>query len=334
MADELWDEQQNLALGREDPELFIHDEVYAAVVASNRLSMIARPLNPRAQNLFSVVSSLPRTWGLDSRVHGRVLDGNYVQFLFQSENDLISVQRRAPWVFNNWFVAAQRWEDIPDVEFLTSMELWVQLRSIPCLMCVKALLDWWLKELGRSYCPYGIPLPTQRDVADEEPRMDRERCALRDDLHRSDLNFQSQNSEYSFPAPIATPPRVTAPPPNADELEAAMPWFRRSRGDIPQSASKIQQISTGSNYTPNLDYAVTFKLEVHTSSTEAGDASKRYEMGEPSRRFDQGESSHRYEGGDSSKRKHGAVNESARGNPKLKAKDHMIGGILKPSKKR
>lgn len=84
----------------------------AAAVASNRLSMIARPLNPRAQILFSVVASLPRTWGLDS-------------------TDLISVQRRAPWVFNNWFVAAQRWEDIPDVEFLTSMELWVQFRGIP-----------------------------------------------------------------------------------------------------------------------------------------------------------------------------------------------------------
>lgn len=187
----------------------------------------------------------------------------------------------------------------------------------------------------RSYCPYGIPLPAQRDVVTEDARMDRERCALRDDLHRSDLNSQSQNSEDSFPAPISTPPRVDAPPPNIDELAAAMPpWVRRSRGIFPQYASRIQQLSTGSNYSPTVDSAVTSKLEATSSSTEAEGASQRYELGETSRRFDQGESSHRYEGGDSSKRKHGEVKESARGYPSLKGKEHMIGGILKPPKKR
>ncbi|XP_020874309.1 uncharacterized protein At4g02000-like [Arabidopsis lyrata subsp. lyrata] len=408
MADELWDELQNLALGRDDPKVFIPEGVYAAAVASNRLSVIARPLNPRAQNLFSMVSSLPRTWGLDSRVHGRVLDGNYVQFLFQSESDLISVERRAPWVFNNWFVAAQRWEDIPDVDFLTSTELWVHFRGIPLPYVCEGTVRLVAERIGevllvdyqefttpqiayirvririglnarlrffqrvmfdsgesalvriqyerlrricsnylrithhRTYCPYRIPLPDQRDGDDGDPRIERERCALRDDLHRSDLNSQSQNSEASFPAPISPPPRVAAPPPNADELVAAMPWLHRSRSDHildyetpnPQSVSRIHQLSTGSNSSPTRESELTSKLEVESTSDDFGEASKIYELGETSRRFEQGESSHRFEGGESSKRKHGAVNESVRRDPKQKGKEHMIGGILKPPKKR
>lgn len=64
-------------------------------------------------------------------MHGRVLDGTFVQFLFQSEVDLLSVQRREPWVFNNWFVAFQQWEDFTDLDFLTTIDLWVQIRGIP-----------------------------------------------------------------------------------------------------------------------------------------------------------------------------------------------------------
>ncbi|CAA0360651.1 unnamed protein product [Arabidopsis thaliana] len=95
----------------------------------NRL--IARPLNPRAQNMFLVIASLPRSWGLNERVHGRILDGTYVQFLFQYELDLLSVLRKEPWLFNNWFVVNQRWEIFLAIDFLTTIELWVQIRGIP-----------------------------------------------------------------------------------------------------------------------------------------------------------------------------------------------------------
>ncbi|KAL9280180.1 hypothetical protein AtEden1_Chr5g0105051 [Arabidopsis thaliana] len=131
MSDELWNEIQNLELGQEDPALFIPHEAYVMVEATNRLSMIARPLNPRVQNLNSVVIALPRTWGLTNQVHGRILDATYVQFLFQNEIDLMMVQRREPWLFNNWFVAATRWEVAPAHNFVTTIDLWVQIRGIP-----------------------------------------------------------------------------------------------------------------------------------------------------------------------------------------------------------
>jgi len=74
---------------------------------------------------------LPRIWGLITQVHGRVFDAIYVQFLFQNEIDLMMVQRREPWLFNNWFVAATRWEVAPAHNFVTTIDLWVQIRGIP-----------------------------------------------------------------------------------------------------------------------------------------------------------------------------------------------------------
>lgn len=55
MANELWDELQNMALGREEPALFIPQKAYASVEARNRLSLIARPLNPQVQNLIMLL---------------------------------------------------------------------------------------------------------------------------------------------------------------------------------------------------------------------------------------------------------------------------------------
>jgi len=133
MADELWDEIQNLELRQEGPSLFIPNEAYIMVAGRNRLSIIARPLNPRVQNLQAIITALPRAWGLTAHVHGRIIDDTYVQFLFQSEMDLLSVQRREPWLFNNWFVASQRWQPAPALNFVTTIDLWVQMRGIPFL---------------------------------------------------------------------------------------------------------------------------------------------------------------------------------------------------------
>ncbi|XP_010449514.1 PREDICTED: uncharacterized protein At4g02000-like [Camelina sativa] len=131
MEKELWDEIQYFALGRDDPELLIPNSDYEEVQTSNRLSLIARPLNPVDQNLFEVADNLPTLWGLSSSVHGRVLDDRFIQFRFQSERDLVSVLRSQPWSFNRWFVALQRWDDLPRLDFLTSIDLWVQIRGVP-----------------------------------------------------------------------------------------------------------------------------------------------------------------------------------------------------------
>ncbi|XP_019091153.1 PREDICTED: uncharacterized protein At4g02000-like [Camelina sativa] len=148
MSDEFWNDLQYMALGRDDPELFIPHVTYAGVLARNRVSLIGRPLNPREQDLRRVIYSLPHLWVLASRVHGRVLDDSYVQFLFRSEVDLFAVLRRGPWVVDNWFVALQRWEDFPEHDFLNSIDLWVQIRGIPLPYVSQEAIKFIAKTLG------------------------------------------------------------------------------------------------------------------------------------------------------------------------------------------
>jgi len=148
MAYVLWDEFQNLELGQEDPTLFIPNEAYVMVEDRNRLSLIARPLLPRVQNFNAVINALPRAWGLTAHVHGRILDATYVQFMFQTEIYLLSVQRRELWLFNNWFVASQRWEAAPSLSFVTTIDLCVQMRGIPILYVFEKTKLEIAQELG------------------------------------------------------------------------------------------------------------------------------------------------------------------------------------------
>ncbi|XP_010474086.1 PREDICTED: uncharacterized protein At4g02000-like [Camelina sativa] len=131
MPHELWDDLQYMVLGRDDPVLLISHSAYAGVLAKNRLSLIGKPLNLNDQPLKRVIQELPRLWGLNTRVHGRILDDSFVQFRFQQEEDMVSVLTQQPWLVNDWFVALQRWVDFPGEEFLTFIDLWVQLRGIP-----------------------------------------------------------------------------------------------------------------------------------------------------------------------------------------------------------
>ncbi|KAG7576108.1 hypothetical protein ISN45_Aa03g005410 [Arabidopsis thaliana x Arabidopsis arenosa] len=389
MSDELWDELQHLDLGRSDPELFIPRGVYAVAAVQNRLSLIARPLNPRAQNLFTVVASLPRTWGLASRVHGRVLDGTFVQFLFQSEADLNSVQRRAPLVFNNWLVASQRWVDRPTAGFLTTIDLWVQIRGIPLQYICTGTITLIAERLGeiilvdfqeattsqiayirvrirmgisdrfrffqrirfeegeialirfqyerlrricsnclrithhRFFCPYRQPLQGVRFDGGEDSGSGQERVVWRDNIHRSDMNSQSQNSDMSFPPPVSPPPRVDKPPLNADELAAAIPYFHPSLAvPTPQHAGRGHQGSTASN-SPISNHGFLSRTSRHF---EVGESSKKNEDGEVSQRIGLNESPKRKSYGDG-KTENGSSNHK-------KFHEPNDGGILKPPKKR
>lgn len=41
---------------------------------------------------------------------------------------MVSVLRRQPWLYDDWFVALQRWEDYPGEDFLTNID---QISGIP-----------------------------------------------------------------------------------------------------------------------------------------------------------------------------------------------------------
>lgn len=91
MSDDLWNDIQYIHLGCDDHELFIPYQAYAGALATNRLSLLGRILNPQTQSVGRVILELPYQWGLGSQVHGRILDERCVQFRFRSEADLLNV---------------------------------------------------------------------------------------------------------------------------------------------------------------------------------------------------------------------------------------------------
>lgn len=285
--------------------------------------------------------------------------------------------------------SSQRWEDLPDFEFLTTIDLWVQMRGIPLPYVCEEVVNEIAQELGEvieldfheatstqiayirvrirfgitdclrffkavrfdlgetvvirfqyerlrricsncfrfthhmNYCPYRQHLPGPRNVPVDPANDARERIVVHDEIHMSDMNSQSQVSDNSFPAPISQPPRVDTPPLNPEEIAKAIPYFQPSRVrnlhhfavPIPEKALKRQQMSTGSNITPNYDYETTSRF---TRKFEVGESSKKNEMGE------------------SSKRKNPAddQNKEESRNIKQKVYEHMDGDILKHLKKR
>ncbi|CAN7062939.1 unnamed protein product, partial [Brassica oleracea var. botrytis] len=86
---------------------------------------------PLDLNIRAMMSALPRLWGVANEVVGRVLENNKVQFLFKTEESLLSVLRRGPWSFNEWMVSLQRWFPNQTAEDLNYMTFWVQVRGIP-----------------------------------------------------------------------------------------------------------------------------------------------------------------------------------------------------------
>ncbi|KAG7568512.1 Zinc knuckle CX2CX4HX4C [Arabidopsis thaliana x Arabidopsis arenosa] len=290
MADEIWQDLQYMVLGRDDPELFVPQAVYASVVASNRLSLIGRPLNLQAQNLRRVLSALPRTWGkgMAARVHGRILDDQCVQFRFRSESDLVSVLRRAPWLHNNWFVALQRWADFPGPDFLTFIDLWVQIAFIRVKVRINitdrlrffrivrfesregAMIGFEYERLRRictnccrinhdiSHCPYLVPHDAPNNEDNDEEVLE---------VHVWEEGAGSN---------------ITTPPPPLENQSSS------SSSDI----SSYRPISQPANpVSPNLDLnqfveeQQPIRFSTTSSSSRSGDNAKaRYKIGESSKR--------------------------------------------------
>lgn len=90
MADNLRRTIQDIDLGVNDDPIPLPIEVVAQAAAENQFILFGRSVMPRRQNLRSIVATLPRTWGQDGIVHGRVIEG-------------------VPWAFNDRMLIIQRW---------------------------------------------------------------------------------------------------------------------------------------------------------------------------------------------------------------------------------
>jgi len=94
---------------------------------------MGHPVMPRRQNLRSIITSMPRVWGLSGLVHGRIVGGNQFQFIFPSEESLELVVRRGPWAFNDRMLILQHWNPNPleNQPIINFIPFWIQICGIP-----------------------------------------------------------------------------------------------------------------------------------------------------------------------------------------------------------
>lgn len=148
MSERVRKQFQDITLGIEDDVVDLPLDLVAEAEEETRFALIGKPLNPRKQNIRAMLSALPRLWGVADEVVGRVLENNRVQFVFRSEESLLSVLRRGPWSFNEWMVSLQRWFPNHTDEDLNHMTFWTQVRGIPSQYLTQRMVVRIGHELG------------------------------------------------------------------------------------------------------------------------------------------------------------------------------------------
>ncbi|XP_024014312.1 uncharacterized protein LOC112088241 [Eutrema salsugineum] len=131
MADNLRRAIQDINLGSEDEPVSLPVEVCNEAVRVNQFSLMGRPLIPRKQNIRAILTAFPRMWGLQGIISGRLIERRLYQFVFPSEELMMSVLNRGPWAFNDRMTVLQRWTPAMDEFSLNFIPFWVQIRGIP-----------------------------------------------------------------------------------------------------------------------------------------------------------------------------------------------------------
>lgn len=131
MADGIRRAMQDIDLGFNDPPFVLPPEVVRQAEEENRFLLIGRPVMPRRQNLRAIVASMPRNWGFEGIVRGRIIEGRRFQFVFPSEEAMETVLRRGPWAFVERMLVLQRWSPLMDIDLLNFIPFWIQVRGIP-----------------------------------------------------------------------------------------------------------------------------------------------------------------------------------------------------------
>ncbi|RID78167.1 hypothetical protein BRARA_A01018 [Brassica rapa] len=131
MADNIRRALQDVNLGCDDTPFVLPSEVVRQAAGENRFLLIGRPVMPRKQNIRAIVASMPRNWGFDGLVRGRIIEGRRFQFVFPSEEAMEGVLRRGPWAFAERMLVLQRWSPLMDMALLNYIPFWIQVRGIP-----------------------------------------------------------------------------------------------------------------------------------------------------------------------------------------------------------
>ena len=132
MTDKIHKKMQEISFGVNDGIVHLPLDLIEEASAENQFSLVAKQVNLRRQNLRALMTAFPRLWGVSDEVVGRLIEHHRVQFIFQTEDSMLSVLRRGPWSFNEWMCVIQRWSPEHMEDDLQDIAFWVQVRGIPC----------------------------------------------------------------------------------------------------------------------------------------------------------------------------------------------------------
>ncbi|KAL0716839.1 hypothetical protein Bca4012_066161 [Brassica carinata] len=130
MAENLHNAIGAMSLIDDDP-IILPDEPEFRVFADNEKSLLGRLLNPECQVMARMINYMPIAWRLVGKVRGIALSKDRFQFIFDREEDLLTVLKDRPWSYNHWTLLLERWCPSPPRDFLTSLEVWIRIRNIP-----------------------------------------------------------------------------------------------------------------------------------------------------------------------------------------------------------
>ncbi|KAL0713179.1 hypothetical protein Bca4012_020157 [Brassica carinata] len=138
------------AMSIEDEEpLVLPDSPQFTVIDANEISLLGRLLNPDCQSMARMIEYMPTAWRVYGRVRGIALSRDRFQFIFQREEDLVTVLNDRPWSYNHWAMVLERWTDSPPVDFLNTMEIWIRIRNIPSIHFTTETMYKLALEIGK-----------------------------------------------------------------------------------------------------------------------------------------------------------------------------------------
>jgi len=138
------------AMSIEDEEpLVLPDSPQFTIVDANETSLLGRLLNPDCQSMARMIDYMPTAWRVYGRVRGIALSRDRFQFVFQREEDLVTVLNDRPWSYNHWAMVLERWTASPPVDFLNTMEIWIRIRNIPQIHFTSETMYKLASEIGK-----------------------------------------------------------------------------------------------------------------------------------------------------------------------------------------
>lgn len=131
MVDGICRVMQDIDLGVNDEPFVRPQAVIQQAAEENHFILVGQPVMPRRQNLCVIIAAMPRTWGLEGNVRGRITEGRIFQFVFPSEEATETVICRGPLAYAERMLVLHRWAPLMDVDLLNYIPLWIQILGIP-----------------------------------------------------------------------------------------------------------------------------------------------------------------------------------------------------------